>query len=68
MTKVRVGYAPKEGEANPAAKLSEADIREIRRRLAIGKKNRATAIAKDYGVSPQTIWEISTRRSWDSVE
>lgn len=58
----------KEGEANPAAKLTEEDVRVIRRRLAVGKKNRLGAIAKDYGVSPQTIDQIANRKTWGHVE
>ncbi len=58
----------KKGEDNPSAKLTEADVREIRRRLAIGKKNRVDAIARDFEVTPQTIWGISTRKSWGHVE
>lgn len=58
----------REGENNPAAKLTEEDVRTIRRRLALGKKNRLCAIAKDYGVSPQTIDQIANRRTWGHVE
>lgn len=44
-------------------KLYRADVVEIRRRLAAG--DRQNQIAKDYGVSAQTISNIQTRKTFD---
>lgn len=49
------------GEAVNTAKLTEGDVREIRR--IGGTMNRVT-IAAMFGVSPYTIYEVQTRRSW----
>jgi HNH endonuclease len=50
------------GSRNGKAKLTEADVMEIRRRLAAGDKQQA--IADDYGVGQWTISWIKTGRYW----
>jgi hypothetical protein len=53
------------GVANPSAKLSEADVLMVRRRLAAG--DRQAAIAKDFGVCLRSIQNICTGRTWASL-
>lgn len=54
-----------DGEANPQAKLSAADVTSIRSRRASGE--RMTTIAADFGVSPQTVCDITKGRSWRAL-
>ena len=51
-----------EGSKNPAAKLNEKDIPEIKRRLANGEFIRV--IAADYNVSLYPIWAIKSGLKW----
>lgn len=51
-----------QGEDRPAAKLTEADVREIRRRRKAGQTLKA--IAADYGVHHVTILRASTGANW----
>jgi len=49
------------GEKNSCAKLSENDVREIKKLLpSIEKK----VLAKRFNVSPTAIWHIETGRNW----
>lgn len=48
------------------AKLTEADIPSIRRRIA--NKERLKSIASDYGVKPKTIYSIQIGRNWTQVK
>lgn len=50
------------GERHPLAKLSEADVHEIRRRLKSGE--RGCVIAKDFGVTRKNISLIKRGKSW----
>jgi IS30 family transposase len=52
------------GEQLPQAKLTEADVVEIRR-LAATLSN--TAIAKRYGVLPGAISRVVARKRWAHV-
>lgn len=56
---------PLKGERAPGAKLRDADIAEIRAKLA--RKERGAAIAKEFGVSDMTISMIKTGKSWSHV-
>lgn len=47
-------------------KLTETQVREIRRAYRPGGKTRA--LAKKYGVSPSNILNIAQRRSWNHLE
>jgi hypothetical protein len=47
------------------AKLNEQQVREIRRMLAEGELQRK--IAKEFDVCQNTIWAISTGRTWSHV-
>ena len=49
-------------DRHPSARLSEADVVEIKRRLSVGGKQRA--IAAEFNVSRTTISAIATGRSW----
>lgn len=50
------------GEDNSSAKLSEADVRQIRRYLALGLCG--ACIARIYQVKKETIYSIAKGRSW----
>ena len=49
------------GERNTQAKLTESDVRDIKRRLG---REPAVQIANDYGVAPQTVASIKSGKSW----
>jgi len=51
------------GENNNNAKLSEIDIRDIKRALKT-KGVKRMDLAKKYGVNPMTITRIKTKESW----
>jgi hypothetical protein len=50
------------GEKAGRAKLTEADVREIR-----ASKEGCTKLARKYGVGERTIWDITNGRSWKHV-
>lgn len=54
------------GESGPNAKLKEAEVREIRRRLRAGE--RQPVLAADFGVSRSNISRINTGDLWPGVE
>jgi hypothetical protein len=54
-----------EGEMNYGAKLTIAQVLEIRRRADAGFTN--IELAKIYAVDRTTIWSIVTRRKWKSI-
>lgn len=53
------------GSANTNAKLTEDDVREIRRRKATGEI--AKSIARDFAVRPNTVHRICRREAWAHV-
>lgn len=53
------------GSMVPFAKLNEAQVSEIKRRLA---KETHAAIAKDYGVCAGTVTQISIGNNWRRVK
>lgn len=55
------------GERHGAAKLTEKDVREIRRRYAAGGETFAS-LSDAFRVSPQTISGIVHLRSWRHVD
>lgn len=61
----RGGYGV--GEDRPTAKLTEDDVREIRRRYATGEETQAE-IAEDYPIGRPTVSDIVRRRRWAHVE
>lgn len=50
------------GEAHWAAKLTEAEVREIRRRAAAGE--RTGTLAEVFGVDPSHVRRILRRAIW----
>jgi hypothetical protein len=53
------------GESHGRAKLTEADVVEIRRRLAAGELQRV--IAADFGISRPVVGNIKTGQRWASI-
>jgi hypothetical protein len=53
------------GEANPRARLTEADVRDIRRQRAEGVRVRT--IARHYDLSERQVYLICRRLSWKHV-
>jgi ABC-type dipeptide/oligopeptide/nickel transport system permease component len=65
----------KKGESHYASKLTEEQVKEMRKRYELGKqlyadwlKNTVPAIAKDFGVARQTAWEAIDGITWKHVE
>lgn len=53
------------GERHYNTDLTDNDVLMMRRRYKKKcRKNGATAIAKEYGLSPGTVWEIVTGKTW----
>lgn len=55
------------GEASIGARLTEADVVEIRRVAASHGRGSGVALAQRYGVSKSTICDILARRTWRHV-
>lgn len=60
------GQRLKNSPLRPFAKLSEGDVRNIRKRLSSGEK--AVTIAKSYNVSDRTIGDIKTGKNWSKLK
>lgn len=60
------GKRLKNSPLRPCAKLSEDDVRAIRKRLGNGET--AVNIAKSYNVSDRTISDIKTGRNWSKLK
>jgi len=58
-------YPGTPGERHNSAKLTEKDIKEIRRRSELGETN--VKLGKDYGVTDTTISYIVRRKTWRHV-
>lgn len=54
------------GESHPSAKLTDAKVRELRRRVAAGELIRD--LAPEYGVSVTTIREVASGKRWSHIE
>jgi hypothetical protein len=54
------------GERASRSKLTEPDVRDIRRRYAAGE--RCISIARDYPVGDTAIQEIVARRNWKHLD
>jgi hypothetical protein len=52
------------GEKNPAVKLTETQVLEIRRESS---NNILTDLAKKYSVSSSSIWSIVKRKTWKHI-
>lgn len=55
-----------QGERNPKAKLTAVQVREIRRRYAIGNISQ-TALAAQYGIQQVAVSRIVRRASWSHL-
>lgn len=53
------------GEQSRCAKITEADVSEIRQRVANGEKHKA--LAEEYGVYITAIGKIANRKTWKHV-
>jgi len=53
------------GAAKGSARLTETNVREIRRRYAEGEGQRA--LAREFGVSHSTIGHVTARRTWTHI-
>ena len=53
------------GSQSHHAKISEEDVRDIRRKIAAGIRNRE--IVKEYGLTSSTITNIRKRKIWKHV-
>ena len=53
------------GSRNPAAKLTESKVREIRRLVASGKT--CAELGRQFGVSERTVCSVRLGRSWQHV-
>lgn len=60
------GKTGAKGQRNGNAKLTEDDVRAIRRRCEAGEKQ--ADIAADYGITAGLVSQIHTRYSWRHVE
>jgi len=56
----------RKGEANPAAKLTEDDVRAIRRLRAEGVT--AIKVAQRFGVTERVVFRIQHRKSWTHLK
>lgn len=54
------------GELNPTSKLTERQVREIRKRFAKGE--RTAILGPEFGVRQMHIYQIVRRRCWAHVE
>ena len=55
-----------QGEAHPKAKLTEDDVREIRRRAAAGEMYKD--LAAEFGIARSGVSEMVNRKTWRHVE
>jgi hypothetical protein len=62
--KGRHGRHSMPGEANPASRLTEDDVREI---VRLGSSLYHKTIADRFGISRQNVGDILTGRRWQSV-
>lgn len=56
---------PLPGERNPAAKLTEAQVRRIRSAVAMGASR--AQFAREYGVSRECIYAVCDRLTWTHI-
>jgi hypothetical protein len=61
-------HIPKSGESHGRAVLTEKDVKEIRERyIRRSRTNGTGALAKEYGVTQATIYDVVANRSWKGV-
>ena len=57
------------GEAHSRAKLTVAQVQELRRRYVSGSRTHGSgALAREYGLDLSTVWSIVTYRAWAHVK
>lgn len=61
-----LGLSDAKGERNGQAKLTEADVREIRR-LSTGKRGEFTALAARFNVGSRQIADIIKGKAWPHI-
>lgn len=66
LDRVRVGTAHYVGEGCKTAKLTNDQVRQLRKDLALGHTQ--AVLAKRYGISPAMVSFIKTGRAWRFVE
>jgi hypothetical protein len=59
------GYVPKANAHISTPKLSEDQVREIKKRLATGET--AKSVAQDFPISHYTVWGIRSGKTWKHV-
>ena len=59
-------HDPVRGVDHPRAKLTEKDVREIRRLYAAGGMG-LKALGKQFGITPMTVRAVVTRKSWRHI-
>jgi hypothetical protein len=57
----------KHGEKHPNAKLTDDQVRTIRREHRPGKGGGTFRLARQFGVSPALIWAVAKREAWKHV-
>lgn len=57
--------APSRGEANPRARLTDDEVRAIRRRRNAGE--RSAGLAAEFGITPRMVNLIARRERWSHV-
>lgn len=63
--KGRGGYSGRPGEKNSMAVFKEADVKAMRALRKGGLK--LAEIGARFGVSKQTVWDITSRRRWTHI-
>lgn len=53
------------GEKSGSAKLTEKQVRSIRKELSTGKRGIMTKLSKEYNISIGNVHAIKIKRSWD---
>ena len=51
------------GERNPNAKLTDENVKEIKRRINEGERD-YRGLAEEFGVAPRTIRKIKNGHAW----
>jgi Mor family transcriptional regulator len=58
-------YINQKGIKNPSAKLTERQVRQIRRQYAQGRKQ--CELVQQYHSSPTTIHNVVNRKTWTHI-
>lgn len=64
MAKGRLRHGDASGTKNGHALLDWTKVDDIRRRVAEGPRGTSSALAREYGVAPQTICNVVKGRAW----